>query len=80
MRTRKPIEKTGWFSPDVKPVRPGIYETWFLDPFDLGFSHWDGRRWSSQSKTVRADRSTGVQWKHWRGLVKKGHHPIMEDL
>ena len=83
MRTRKPIQKTPWFAPDIKPVRAGIYETWFLNSYSLGYSYWDGLKWSSQYQTqtqvLKHTRASGVQWKHWRGLIQKGHHPISEN-
>lgn len=63
---------TGWFQPQTKPLRPGVYQTRFAGR--EGYSHWNGRIWSLQQDDIetayRQHQQTelAVQDKHWRGL------------
>lgn len=71
------MEKTFWYPPEIKPVRPGLYET--KSPI-LGyspgwFSYWDGKKWGSAYPSVgkaHLERSSIAfrQDRPWRGLKK----------
>ena len=72
----KELQLTPWFPENVKPARPGVYETQMTGvepPYGHGYSHWNGERWSDTSKTRRipAWKKTAIGWptKVWRGLV-----------
>lgn len=65
------MQKTDWFSSEVKPIRPGIYERDELLFFTQGVFRtrylWDGQRWKNSngdSRNVRQDLP-------WRGLIKE---------
>jgi hypothetical protein len=72
---------TGWFPPQVKPVRVGVYEAFmevFTDRFgtshlEFGFSRWDGRRWGAMHTDIKSANEllpwhAAAQAKSWRGL------------
>lgn len=63
---------TGWFPPEVKPVRKGVYSVRWRG--HTGYSYWDGERWGWYQHTLhRANKdrvSIGAsQKKTWRGLA-----------
>ena len=70
------MKLTPWFPLNIKPVRSGVYNTSLGNktPY-LGFSHWNGRRWSDTCASIeganQAIRGNGMQDKKWRGLAAK---------
>lgn len=65
---------TPWFPGDVKPVRPGVYETDARGSRLRCFQHWNGRFWGMACKTLDgaelyADDSSNYQDDKWRGLA-----------
>lgn len=72
------MELTPWFSPDVKPVRAGCYETLMASPENStevpAFSWWDDVRESwSYATECKANLhlfigTHGQQDKYWRGV------------
>lgn len=70
---------TPWFSGDVKPVRPGVYETDSKgSPFRC-FQFWDGVKWGLASITPAiahacAGTTSLCQDDAWRGLTKEAKH------
>ena len=62
------MNKTEWFSPEVKPMRAGLYERWLYDgrPHDR-MSEWNGEKWMFRDKPSNYQHD-GFQW---RGLAKK---------
>lgn len=72
------MKLTEWFPEDVKPARPGVYETRLIGSAGYviadGYSLWTGKRWNDTRTTVllaRIDSFRGMQSKMWRGLAKK---------
>ncbi len=69
-------KRTPWFPADIKPARPGRYETRFIgwgpkgkDTQWTGESTWNGSQWSEQGGSMMF----GVfsrQDKEWRGLAE----------
>lgn len=88
-------QTTEWYSPHIKPVRSGVYETQIhvdddvTQPvFHFGFSYWDGKKWSNTRATIQLASKeickrygflNGFQNKHWRGLTKEVAHGIKGD-
>lgn len=78
------MNKTGWFMPDVKPIRAGVYEVTDT-PLRVdvsrvfgdwsGFQYWNGAVWSELGHTPEvAARYEGCvscfQDHAWRGLTE----------
>jgi hypothetical protein len=63
-------QMTEWYPPEIKPVRVGVYKTWYglikKDAF------WDGRVWRALGGYELAFQDRG-----WRGLAAdpKGSKP-----
>ena len=61
---------TGWFSPDVAPVRDGVYEIRVIEGW---FRYWDGS-WHVGARTIeeayalRGNLAAALF--QWRGLTK----------
>lgn len=83
MNTIDDYPMTDEFPADVKPVRPGVYETRYdtevpgnPHPFEsVGYSYFNGERWSYQHETI-ADAMVNAhsnrlarQDKRWRGIA-----------
>ena len=71
------MKLTAWFPPSVKPVRPGVYETQFMNENNQfgpsGFSRWTGNHWTDTCTTIQGaniNTSHGLQNKKWRGIKK----------
>ena len=71
-------ELTGWFQPEVKPVRDGVYQVWLPDCPLVLYSFWTGNRWgASASSPERAEAlhiafsRHALQEKVWRGFTEK---------
>lgn len=73
------LKLTPWFTPEIKPVHPGVYETElrgrsFDQHIEFGYSYWTGLFWGNNQPTpmdaLRA-RERGAQDKPWRGLAEK---------
>lgn len=70
--------KTSWFVHNVKPARPGVYETLLiqLNQSTPMYSYWNGEAWhvSASSIAVAEQLSKGgtsfAQDKEWRGIYK----------
>jgi hypothetical protein len=67
---------TPWFDAETLPARPGFYKTRCEQVYDkpiVGYSFWDGKRWSAQFRTLGiAARNwvvVGMYRKEWRGLA-----------
>jgi len=64
---------TSWFPAKTKPVHVGVYETDLAGY--LGYSYWNGKRWSDTSFELDMELSTkrrlGMQNKEWRGFKEK---------
>lgn len=76
-------EKTPWFPADVKPARPGYYDTrvmkWLRKQNRLGGFVWtmglveirlffDGKMWKASRRSKPYTASIFVQSREWRGL------------
>lgn len=64
-------ELTPWFPPDIKPVRPGIYQTTVKfrsdgAPYWLVYAIWTGIEWFFDH-----GGPLWIQHVHWRGLAEK---------
>lgn len=73
---QEPVE-TDWFPPEVKPMYPGVYKTYFLGTGGehLGnfFSMWDGQEWKDSRETANEaqfSKLSGYQKKFWKGLME----------
>ncbi len=67
---------TDWFPPGVKPVHPGIYETYhFINNQKYeGYSKWTGQYWTLRDPEINQVKyfiGKGHQMKYWRGLAEK---------
>lgn len=71
---------TPWFPPEVKPVRPGVYQTQDKDlPGDTYYNLWDGVSWFyGFGELAERDTWRDESWpdsadslKHWRGLAEQ---------
>lgn len=72
---------TGWFPPEVKPVRPGIYLVKKFPNMDwLYWRYWDGAIWktgidsscAAPDMRIASRYSTAkIQDVQWRGLNKE---------
>ena len=66
---------TEWYPPDVKPIRPGVYEATINKPHNKfrWYAKWTGYAWSEGVSTIKEaakeDTISSFQNKHWRGLV-----------
>jgi hypothetical protein len=63
---------TPWYSADVQPVRPGLYQRDIEG--DLYWGWWDGRQWNfsgpDKAEAVEFRRAlSGWQNAPWRGLA-----------
>lgn len=66
----------GFYPPSSKPVRAGVYRTWFtcLGSANTGFSYWSGSHWGNENATEETaarcslSYSTADQSKHWKPL------------
>ena len=74
--TDKP-KLTPWYPSSVKPARPGVYNTSYVDSWHskwTGYSYWDGRAWTSQCRDPERARVSGTYYanqnKRWRGLAE----------
>ena len=73
--------RTPWFSGDLKPVRPGVYErmfsTWTGRHDLVQFCYFDGSAWYMHGDTVEQALSrtllgvTASQSLRWRGVVRE---------
>lgn len=73
--------RTPWFSGDLKPVRPGVYErmfsTWTGRHDLVQFSYFDGNHWYLAGETVSdalnrmSLGATMSQSLPWRGVVRE---------
>jgi hypothetical protein len=66
-------QMTQWYPSNIKPVRPGVYETTYTGG---SYCYFDGKRWGWANPTVRKankDRDTrgAYQAKEWRGFTKE---------
>ena len=68
----KKVELTDWFPPDVKPVRPGWYQSVYCDFLpnkklrsDWNM-YWDGEKWFLKKNSLLLRNQN--RW--WRGLTK----------
>jgi len=68
---------TGWYPPEIKPVRTGVYLTiaaqFGLHPDWEFYSVWDGKQWCADRSQIELaeislNRST-YQERSWRGLA-----------
>lgn len=68
------MKRTPWFSGDVKPARPGVYEREYLFA-GVKFCLWSGREWKRPAETAAVAgtnrRRSFQQELYWRGLTKK---------
>jgi len=65
------MKYTDWFTPDVKPVHPGVYQVKSVTNIPF-YRKWDGTKWFAGASDVRnASRATQVAgWdRSWRGLA-----------
>lgn len=69
------MKTTAWFSADVKPVHPGVYQrelSWYEG--GIRYARWDGVRWYRSAFSVvnawLANKPTFVSAK-WRGLAEE---------
>lgn len=67
---------TGWYPPEEKPVRPGVYPTRLgVGLSQRGFSKWMGQGWGStwaKPEDAMIDFDLSIfQNKYWRGLKVK---------
>lgn len=67
---------TPWFPGDVKPARPGVYQT--RDGKDVCYQFWTGEQWNmaTTSAEYAADFQQDGDRSHfqndpWRGLAEK---------
>lgn len=82
MQQHKHAEMTDWFPGDVKPVRPGVYETKEPDG-SIWFNEFDGFDWfygnhacvPSKSRTVLPSE----RLISWRGLASDPNPPTTTD-
>lgn len=68
------MTKTGWFSGEVKPARPGVYERKEPSAFVGSYSYFDGKKWGVSSKNAEiavSRRCLSSVWQDlaWRGLA-----------
>lgn len=74
------MKKTPWFTGQVNPVRPGVYQRDYRQAKNcdrvvgIAFNHWDGKKWSLFDSTANgAERSEELWSSHqdlpWRGLA-----------
>jgi hypothetical protein len=68
---------TGWFQPEVKPVRGGVYQVSLPDCPLVLYAFWTGDRWgASASNPDRAEAlhiafsCQAIQAKVWRGFTE----------
>lgn len=74
------MKLTPWYPPNIKPVRPGVYEAqWGSSKLweDWPYSYWTGEEWANSGATpeeaLRLKNWTlgANQSKKWRGLAKE---------
>jgi hypothetical protein len=63
-------ELTPWFPADVKPVRPGKYNSSYQRDPNV-FFYWDGKQWVYGPDSGLRGSACTVQDREWRGLAKK---------
>ena len=61
---KKPLERTEWYSGDIKPVYVGYYEV-RSKIFGEYLLKWDGEKWLYSDGSVAA-----FQGRDWRGIKK----------
>lgn len=67
------MKLTKWYGYKQKPVREGVYITYLVNAEYLGYSYWDGEKWSDtreDKKHCTSKTATGMQRKMWRGVTK----------
>lgn len=69
---------TPWFSGEVKPARPGVYQR--LYPFGaVAYSRWNGQNWmlpmqepfAAEAERIHAVCQSHVEGPKWRGLAQE---------
>jgi hypothetical protein len=65
---------TNWFAGDVRPERPGAYETKSADHERTWFQYWNGTQWGAYCTTPAiaekdANFRSARQFPLWRGLA-----------
>lgn len=76
------LERTDWIPGSVKPVRPGVYECLYenyLRSTPLK-RKWDGRKWINHQSEVTTCFFGTVEGDCWRGLTKKAHDHVLEQI
>jgi hypothetical protein len=65
------VQVTNWFSPNVKPVRKGIYEI-----LGTQWAYWNGKNWSNtvtqldyEHRDVIFSQVSNYQNRVWRGIT-----------
>ncbi len=69
---------TGWFQPEVKPVRGGVYEVKIRGDSRRTYCYWGGHRWGFFTSTPEAAEllcnafaDGASQEKIWRGFTEE---------
>lgn len=72
------MNRTGWYSGDQKPARPGVYEREYTGNKAVLYCYWSGTDWclcsyfSSSAFVYGRQRSVSTnQSLPWRGLTKE---------
>lgn len=75
------MKLTPIFPPHIKPVRKGVYKTWFTGYTGIkheGYSYWNNKKWSHQRPLIKNEDyyigngvwSPANQNKSWQGVLK----------
>lgn len=71
-------QMTGWFQPEVKPFRNGVYQVSLPDVPLVHYAFWTGDRWGAASYSPERAEAlhiafccTAIQEKAWRGFTEE---------